>query len=341
MFAARRNQENLIHGTQKAVKLQNKPGLNCPETPSCRNDENAMGSLAIRTAAAKSEEPQTRRPLGVKTTNAKTKACRALGVKDIVPKDIKNTQAKQSAPRRPPGQKRAKARNHQIWQDPHKSSRNDDGIEYAANLEAPRPFEPDLSFHYDDLKREGVLKEFEDGDEDFIGDSAIANEVLHAPIDELFPWSQEDEERFPAAADFIERRDDTLRILAGEVPLPKRDPLFLSGNSDAEFEYASNLEIPKPFTFEDIIPELNYGDLKREDVLKGFEDEDEAIANSAIKIDDFHWHQDDVDGKPVHLGVQVGFGEETYENIGLGEDIWPERDPFLWLDDEGRFHIDI
>ncbi|PHH64897.1 hypothetical protein CDD81_3754 [Ophiocordyceps australis] len=213
MFAARRDQENLIHGPQKTVKPQNKPGLNCPSTPSCRNDENAIGPLTIRAAAAKSgglgltereklrldnkghratpiEEPQTRAPLGIKTTNARTRACRTFGVKEIV-NEIEKSQAKQSVPRRPPRQKRASTRTHNpIRQDPYKSTKS---VEYAPNLEDPLPYASDVmpegSSNDGDAKRPGMANAIF---EDLRIDPTIASEVVDNEADRL-AWNQEDD----------------------------------------------------------------------------------------------------------------------------------------------------
>ncbi|KAH6663667.1 hypothetical protein B0J14DRAFT_255248 [Halenospora varia] len=186
MLAAR-DQENLVHGHQAAAAskplnqgirtLQPKtPGNKYPKTPLKipLNDENAptifggksekgkglenMGTVGKKVAAFDKNAfvtplcPRTRAPLGMKTTNAKTKGAQTPGL--LPENDLEKTQQKQPSARRPKKVTHAETVKLEVHGD--ESPLHEREVEYCPPKVKDIPYQsdvfPDNCLNYDVLK---------------------------------------------------------------------------------------------------------------------------------------------------------------------------------------------
>ncbi|KAM0309127.1 hypothetical protein ACHAO8_009326 [Botrytis cinerea] len=190
MFAAR-DQENLIHGHQQVAaskplnqgtrSLQPKtPGNKFPKTPLKvpLNDENAPGGFAgkgsvlgtkgkglggkdatfDKNAFVTPVGPRNRAPLGMKTTNAKTKVFQTP-VGPAPEKDLEKTVSKQTSARRPKHKVSEKVK---IDVHGDESPLNDVEVEYMPPRSKDLPYDSDTfptgCLNYDMLKPENLTK---------------------------------------------------------------------------------------------------------------------------------------------------------------------------------------
>ncbi|KAK6603072.1 hypothetical protein H4I96_05840 [Botrytis cinerea] len=174
MFAAR-DQENLIHGHQQVAaskplnqgtrSLQPKtPGNKFPKTPLKvpLNDENAPGGFGGRdlysNAFVTPVGPRNRAPLGMKTTNAKTKVFQTP-VGPAPEKDLEKTVSKQTSARRPKHKVSEKVK---IDVHGDESPLNDVEVEYMPPRSKDLPYDSDTfptgCLNYDMLKPENLTK---------------------------------------------------------------------------------------------------------------------------------------------------------------------------------------
>ncbi|KHN95407.1 uncharacterized protein MAM_06684 [Metarhizium album ARSEF 1941] len=189
---AHRDQENLVHSHQQGLTKQQPktPGARYPKTPGNfgRGDENALIAFADKSALGGGAKPggqdrlmtgkltgqrqtmftpmnnRARAPLGNKTTNAKARTGRTVGVKDMV-REIEKTQTKQTSGQRPKQRPVDPAPIKLNTEHDTRGGADDNGVpepEYAPPRPTPLPYESDVlppgGLTFNGLKKGNLLK---------------------------------------------------------------------------------------------------------------------------------------------------------------------------------------
>ncbi|RDA86531.1 hypothetical protein CP532_1900 [Ophiocordyceps camponoti-leonardi (nom. inval.)] len=207
MLAAHRDQENLVPAHPVPTKQTLKDGATrFPKTPlvsrNCENfqattiagktgkdgftgtrhDKFAAKGTGKASAMVTPMARTVRAPLGNKTTNAKARADRSAGVKDMV-KEIERAQAKQTTVQRPKPKASEPApakKQLAIHFDDNRNSGEEEEPEYAPPPPKPLPYQSDVlpegGLTFESLKGKKFLKGFYEHFHNPLGDAGVSRE---------------------------------------------------------------------------------------------------------------------------------------------------------------------